>query len=146
MRNKTIVFWRPGCRRRPRCQSSLLSDFEASTMHSKNQERKLTDNLFLLKVFTKKVNSLQARSKKTKQAYKQNKWTSIRPKFCKKFNSQLQYSYCIWLQASLTTLSLWWNHAKRKKKKTYFVILELYSYIRILTTPETNSWIQRNQN
>ena len=32
---------------------------------------------------------------------------------------------------------------EKKKEKTYFVLLELYSYT--LTNPETNSWMQSNK-
>ena len=36
------------------------------------------------------------------------------------------------------------NKKEKKRKKTDFVLLELYSYT-ALTNPETNSWMQSNK-
>ena len=114
-------------------------------MHSKNQGKKLTD---MLTVLTKKV-TLQVRSKTpSNKPNKQKKWTSTKPEFCNKFNSQLQYSNCICPQVSLTNYismikSVAEVRKKKKREKTYFVLLELYSYT--LTNPETNSWMQSNK-
>ena len=114
-------------------------------MHSKNQAKKLTDRLTVL---TKNV-TLQVRSKThSNKPNKQNKWTSTKPEFWNKFNSQLQYSYCICLQVSLTNSISMMKSCKSKieknKRKTYFVLLELYSYT-ALTNPETNSCMQSNK-
>ena len=114
-------------------------------MHSKNQGKKLTD---MLTVLTKKV-TLQVRSKThSNKPNKQNKLTSTKPEFCNKFNSQLQYSNCICLHVSLTNyismIKSCKNKKEKKRKKTDFVLLELYSYT-ALTNPETNSWMQSNK-